>query len=170
VDCCGLTKRWSLYVASSATPGSRRDLPAGRTQSLLTVSMRAVASSAVLANSALQAPLRATSSKSQPPHLVYGSCYYCLQNLSSDHLLSGVSAEYRKRVVASIGGFRSTTCITKIRLLWGRTVQHPTHPGRKCPAVVLPLDREAVCPGPFENFPACFLGVGCHDAIVYPKP
>jgi hypothetical protein len=23
VDCCGLTKRWSLYVASSATPGLR---------------------------------------------------------------------------------------------------------------------------------------------------
>jgi len=23
VDCLGLTKRWSLYVASTATPGSR---------------------------------------------------------------------------------------------------------------------------------------------------
>jgi len=40
-----------------------------------------------------EAPLRATSSKSQPPHLVYGSFYNCLQNLSSDHLLSGVSAD-----------------------------------------------------------------------------
>ena len=46
VDCLGLTKRWSLYVASTATPGSRRDLPAGRNQSLLTESMRAVASNA----------------------------------------------------------------------------------------------------------------------------
>ncbi len=31
---------------------------------------------------------------SQPPHLVFGYFYYCLQNLSSDHLLSGVSADY----------------------------------------------------------------------------
>jgi hypothetical protein len=31
-------------------------------------------------------------SKSQPPHLVYGYINYC-QNLSSDHLLSGVVAE-----------------------------------------------------------------------------
>src|SRR5689334_1001601 len=40
-----------------------------------------------------KAPLRATSSKSQPPHLVYWSFYNCLQNLSSDHLLSGVIAD-----------------------------------------------------------------------------
>jgi hypothetical protein len=37
------------------------------------------------------APLRATSSKSQPPHLVLDSHYsYYNQNLSFDHLLSGV--------------------------------------------------------------------------------
>src|SRR5438876_11894545 len=33
VDCLGLTKRWSLYVASTATPGSRRDLTPGGYQS-----------------------------------------------------------------------------------------------------------------------------------------
>jgi hypothetical protein len=97
VDCCGLTKRWSLYVASTATPGSRLDLPAGRNQSLLTDSMRAVASefryTVCIANDP-KAPLRATRSKSQPPHLVFEYFYYCLQNLSSDHLLSGVSADY----------------------------------------------------------------------------
>jgi hypothetical protein len=38
--------------------------------------------------------LRATRSKSQPPHLVFGYIYYCLLNLSSDHLLSGVNADY----------------------------------------------------------------------------
>jgi hypothetical protein len=38
------------------------------------------------------APLRATRSKSQPPHLVLDSHYsYYNQNLSFDHLLSGVS-------------------------------------------------------------------------------
>ena len=38
------------------------------------------------------APLRATSPKSQPPHLVLDSHnYYHIQNLSFDHLLSGVS-------------------------------------------------------------------------------
>jgi hypothetical protein len=42
-----------------------------------------------------RAPLRATSSKSQPPHLVLDShnCHYN-QNLSFDHLLSGVIADY----------------------------------------------------------------------------
>ena len=108
MDCCGLTKRWSLYVASTATPGSRLDLPAGRTQSLLTDSMRAVASDAVLSSSASQAPLRATCSKSQPPHLVFEYIYYRLQNLSSDHLLSGVKADYRKPDASSIRAFRST--------------------------------------------------------------
>jgi hypothetical protein len=44
--------------------------------------------------SASEAPLRATSSKSQPPHLVLDShnCHYN-QNLSFDHLLSGVIAQ-----------------------------------------------------------------------------
>ena len=83
-------------MAFTATPGSRLDLPAGRKQSLLTDSMRAVASDAILSNSASQAPLRATCSKSQPPHLVFEYIYYCHQNLSSDHLLSGVSPDYRK--------------------------------------------------------------------------
>ena len=47
-----------------------------------------------------EAPLRATSSKSQPPHLVFDSHNYgYCQNLSSDHLLSGVSADYPKRRV-----------------------------------------------------------------------
>jgi len=32
-------------------------------------------------------------SKSQPPHLVYGYIYCHYQNLSSDHLLSGVARE-----------------------------------------------------------------------------
>ena len=108
MDCCGLTKRWSLYVASTATPGSRLDLPAGRNQSLLTDSMRAVARDAVLSSSASQAPLRATCSKSQPPHLVFEYIYYCHQNLSSDHLLSGVRADYRKPDASSIRAFRST--------------------------------------------------------------
>ena len=41
-----------------------------------------------------KAPLRATSSKSQPPHLVLDSHNYChIQNLSFDHLLSGVIAD-----------------------------------------------------------------------------
>src|SRR6185437_5149331 len=41
--------------------------------------------------------LRSTQSnrpKSQPPHLVYGYIYCHYQNLSSDHLLSGVVREY----------------------------------------------------------------------------
>jgi hypothetical protein len=39
-------------------------------------------------------PLRATSSKSQPPHLVLDfHNYYHIQNLSFDHLLSGVIAD-----------------------------------------------------------------------------
>jgi hypothetical protein len=87
VDWLGLTKRWSLYVASTATPGSWRDLPARRNPSLFTGSVRAVALAVA------KAPLRATSSKSQPPHLVYEHHNYCLQNLSSDHLLSGVRGE-----------------------------------------------------------------------------
>jgi hypothetical protein len=53
-------------------------------------SVRAVAAGAVLLPRS-EAPLRATSSKSQPPHLVFGYVYYCHQNLSSDHLLSGVN-------------------------------------------------------------------------------
>ncbi len=36
VDCLGLTKRWSLYVASYGNSGSRRDLNAGRIESKLT--------------------------------------------------------------------------------------------------------------------------------------
>jgi len=41
-----------------------------------------------------KAPLRATSPKSQPPHLVLDSHYsYYNQNLSFDHLLSGVIAD-----------------------------------------------------------------------------
>ena len=40
----GLTKRWSLYVASSATPGSQHDLTPGGIESKLTGSVRAVAS------------------------------------------------------------------------------------------------------------------------------
>src|SRR5258708_37582893 len=49
----------------------------------------------MLSLSASEAPLRATSSKSQPPHLVLDSHNYChIQNLSFDHLLSGVIADY----------------------------------------------------------------------------
>src|ERR1700735_3376367 len=44
-----------------------------------------------------EAPLRATCSKSQPPHLVFGCFYYCLLNLSSDHLLSGVKRRLSPR-------------------------------------------------------------------------
>src|SRR5271167_1053289 len=44
-----------------------------------------------MVRSAPEAPLRATSSKSQPPHLVLDSHNnYHIQNLSFDHLLSGV--------------------------------------------------------------------------------
>ena len=63
-----------------------------RMESLLTGSVRAVASVAArFAHAGSETPLRATSSKSQPPHLVYDWYIYCLQNLSSDHLLSGVN-------------------------------------------------------------------------------
>src|SRR5258708_31299127 len=49
----------------------------------------------MLSLSASEAPLRATRSKSQPPHLVLDSHNYChIQNLSFDHLLSGVIADY----------------------------------------------------------------------------
>ena len=62
-----------------------------RIQSLLTGSVRAVASVRTVFRAVAETPLRATSSKSQPPHLVYVCYIYCLQNLSSDHLLSGVN-------------------------------------------------------------------------------
>ena len=94
----GLTKRWSLYVASHGNSGYTRkkhstDLRRAR-QSLITGSVRAVASGAVPI-ARLKAPLRATSSKSQPPHLVLDShTYHYNQNLSFDHLLSGVIADY----------------------------------------------------------------------------
>jgi len=64
-------------VAPSANSGSRRDLKPGGFESKLTVELRSTQSNR---------------SKSQPPHLVLGYIYYC-QNLSSDHLLSGVLAE-----------------------------------------------------------------------------
>jgi len=54
----GLTKRWSLYVASSATPGSQRDLTPGGIESKLTGSVRAVASGENFHRQ--NAPLRAT--------------------------------------------------------------------------------------------------------------
>src|SRR5437879_5580505 len=49
-DCLGLTKRWSLYVASTATPGPKlkpRPTCVWCVQSLFTGSVRAVASGAV---------------------------------------------------------------------------------------------------------------------------
>jgi hypothetical protein len=55
--------------------------------------MRAVASNA----KTLEAPLRATCSKSQPPHLVFGWFYYCLLNLTFDRLLSGVKRRLSAR-------------------------------------------------------------------------
>ena len=70
----------------------------GRMQSYSPVSVRAVASDA----EASEAPLRATSSKSQPPHLVLDSHYSdYIQNLSFDHLLSGVIADYPKSRVGA---------------------------------------------------------------------
>ena len=110
MDCLGLTKRWSLYVASTATPGFvfwtiLTDLRQAEFNPLLTGSVRAVAWARRAFLPALEAPLRATCSKSQPPHLVFGYFYYCLLNLSSDHLLSGVSADYRGMRAASIGLF-----------------------------------------------------------------
>jgi hypothetical protein len=82
------------------------DLRQAEFNPLLTGSVRAVASAhsslAQTRRANAEAPLRATGSKSQPPHLVYGYVY-CLQNLSSDHLLSGVRADYRERAQASIG-------------------------------------------------------------------
>jgi len=67
------------------------DRPAsGGSNPYFTGSVRAVASGASMVRNAPEAPLRATRSKSQPPHLVFEHPNYCLQNLSSDHLLSGV--------------------------------------------------------------------------------
>jgi hypothetical protein len=81
-----------LYGDSGFRHFDDPDRPAsGGYNPLLTGSVRTVASGA---NSASEAPLRATCSKSQPPHLVFEYLYYCLQNLSSDHLLSGVTADY----------------------------------------------------------------------------
>jgi len=54
-----------------------------------------------------KAPLRATSSKSQPPHLVFDYPNYCLQNLSFDHLLSGVIADYPQSAFP-VNNFRGT--------------------------------------------------------------
>lgn len=72
VPCMGLSS-----AATSANSGSRRDLTPG-------------------GNPNAPVELRSTQSdrsKSQPPHLVYGWYIYChFQNLSSDHLLSGVFA------------------------------------------------------------------------------
>jgi hypothetical protein len=66
--------------------GSRRDLTPGGLNPNSPVSVRTVASTL-----SAEAPLRATRSKSQPPHLVLDSHYsYYNQNLSFDHLLSGV--------------------------------------------------------------------------------
>jgi len=65
----------------------------GGNQSLLSDSLRAVAFGPVLADSAPKPRLERPRSKSQPPHLVFEYIYYCHQNLSSDHLLSGVSAD-----------------------------------------------------------------------------
>jgi hypothetical protein len=85
VDCLGLTKRWSLYVAShgnsrvwdrrTACHSTRRS-PARPKQDphpYSPVSVRAVASGAGFKQAASKAPLRATSPKSQPPHLVLDS-------------------------------------------------------------------------------------------------
>jgi hypothetical protein len=60
------------------------------------VSVRAVASGAGSKQAASKAPLRATSPKSQPPHLVLDSHnnYHYNPNLSFDHLLPGVIADY----------------------------------------------------------------------------
>jgi len=107
VVCLGLTKRWSLYVASHGNSRVRdwrkAKFPRTNTSARPTrcvhpyspASVRAVASSRSYCRSASEAPLRATSSKSQPPHLVLDSHNYChIQNLSFDHLLSGVIADY----------------------------------------------------------------------------
>jgi hypothetical protein len=65
----------------------RRDLTPGQIQTHRLV----CAGCSCLARDRSAAPLRATSSKSQPPHLVLDSHYsYYNQNLSFDHLLSGV--------------------------------------------------------------------------------
>jgi hypothetical protein len=48
-------------------------------------------------------PLRSNRPKTQPPHLVW-NCYNYHLNLSSDHLLSGVIADYKKNGVGVNGG------------------------------------------------------------------
>jgi hypothetical protein len=85
VDCLGLTKRWSLYVASHGN--SRVEGRSPRVEAFARptrclhpyspASVRTVAS-ALENSSASKAPLRATSSKSQPPHQVLDShtCHY----------------------------------------------------------------------------------------------
>ena len=68
------------------------DRPAsGGIKPLLTGSVRAVAPGVETP----EAPLRATRSKSQPPHLVFEHPNYCHQNFASDHLLSGVNSHLK---------------------------------------------------------------------------
>ena len=83
-------------MASTATPGSsnRRfptDLRQAELNPYLTGSVRAVAPGVETP----EAPLRATRSKSQPPHLVFEHPNYCHQNFASDHLLSGVNSHLK---------------------------------------------------------------------------
>src|SRR5690242_2881363 len=89
VDCCGFTKRWSRLRVP------RKGLWCGHFGELR-VLVTAI-SGATYAGPQSYSPveLRSTQSdrsKSQPPHLVYRYINYC-QNLSSDHLLSGVVTE-----------------------------------------------------------------------------
>jgi hypothetical protein len=72
------------------------DRPAsGGSNPYFTGSMRAVAPGASFWCLRPKPRSEQPSSKSQPPHLVFGYIYYCLLNLSSDHLLSGV----KRRIV-----------------------------------------------------------------------
>ena len=104
----GLTKRWSLYVASTATPGFLTDLASGGSNPYFTGSMRAVAPGASFWCLRPKPRSEQPSSKSQPPHLVFGYIYYCLLNLSSDHLLSGVKRRLvRNPAVRQSGKVRS---------------------------------------------------------------
>src|SRR5215475_3839936 len=84
VDCLVLTKRWSLVRHPTGCCGHFGELR---------VRTRPERQAELPYSPVSCEGLRATSPKSQPPHLVYGYIYCHFQNLSSDHLLSGVVRE-----------------------------------------------------------------------------